>query len=48
MEVAFVAWLRGEEKFASLELLTVQMHEDAERARAALAGEPVVLATARP
>ena len=38
MEVAFVAWLRGEEKFASLELMTVQMHEDAARARAALAG----------
>ena len=48
MEVAFVAWLRGEEKFASLELLTVQMYEDAARARAALAGEPVILATARP
>ena len=40
MEVAFVAWLRGEEKFADLETLTVQMHEDAARARAAPAGEP--------
>lgn len=47
MEVAFVAWLRGEEKFDSLELLTVQMHEDAARARAALAGPAVVL-SARP
>ena len=37
MDVAFVAWLRGEEKFASLDLLTTQMHRDAARARAALA-----------
>ena len=49
LEIAFVAWLRGEEKFASLDLLTVQMHEDAARARAALAGgEPASVATARP
>ena len=47
MEVAFVAWLRGEEKFASLELLTAQMHDDAARARAMLAGEPAAVAAAR-
>lgn len=44
MEVAFVAWLRGEEKFASLELLTTQMHDDAARARTALAGPAGALA----
>lgn len=37
MEVHFVAWLRGEAKFDSLAALTVQMHDDAARARAALA-----------
>ena len=47
MEVAFVAWLRGEEKFARLELLTAQMHEDAARARAALAEPAAALVSAR-
>lgn len=37
MEVAFVAWLRGEETFAGLELMTKQMHKDAANARMALA-----------
>ncbi len=48
MDVAFVAWLRGEEKFASLELLTTQMHDDAARARAMLAGPGPKRAEARP
>ena len=39
MEVAFVSWLRAEETFDSLELMMVRMHEDAARARAALAGQ---------
>lgn len=37
-QVAFFAYLRGEEKFDSLEALTEQMHRDAEEARAALSG----------
>jgi riboflavin kinase/FMN adenylyltransferase len=40
MEVAFVAWLRAEEKFDSLEALKVQMLRDVENARAALALSP--------
>ena len=48
MDVAFVAWLRGEEKFASLELLTAQMHHDAARARAALAAPAATLRPAPP
>lgn len=48
MDVAFVAWLRGEEKFASLELLTAQMHDDAARARATLAAPAATLMPAPP
>ena len=40
MEVAFVAWLRGEETFASLDLMMTQMRQDAQAARAALAAAP--------
>ena len=40
MDVSFVAWLRGEEKFASLDLLKVQMAADATEARALLAALP--------
>ena len=36
MEVIFVDWIRGEEKFDSLEALTIAMQRDVERARAAL------------
>ncbi len=36
MDVSFVAWLRGEEKFDSLDLLKVQMAVDAAEARALL------------
>ncbi len=35
-EVAFVAWLRGEEKFDSAEALVVQMNKDKDNARAVL------------
>lgn len=38
IEVEFVARLRGEAKFDSLEALTAQMHRDAAAARAVLAG----------
>ena len=37
-QVAFFAYLRGEEKFDGLEALTAQMHRDAAEARAALSG----------
>jgi riboflavin kinase / FMN adenylyltransferase len=37
LSVDFVKWLRAERKFESLEALVVQMHRDAEQARAALA-----------
>lgn len=37
VEVGFVDWLRGEEKFASVEALIVQMKADEARARAILA-----------
>ena len=33
IEVAFLAWIRGEVKFASLEALTAQIRQDADRAR---------------
>jgi riboflavin kinase/FMN adenylyltransferase len=36
IEVEFVAKLREEEKFDSLDALVVQMHQDAARARAIL------------
>lgn len=39
IEVDFVAWIRGEEKFDSVEALIDQMHRDAQVARAALARE---------
>lgn len=42
MEVAFVAWLRGEEKFDSLETMKVQMALDVEDARAALSEASVL------
>ena len=37
MRVAFVAWLRAEEKFESLAALTTQMLRDAANAKDALA-----------
>ena len=37
ISVALVAWLRGEERFASAEALVEQMHRDSAAARAALA-----------
>ncbi|UXM99360.1 bifunctional riboflavin kinase/FAD synthetase [Xanthomonas hortorum pv. pelargonii] len=40
IEVEFVAKLRDEEKFDGLEALTVQMHRDAEQARALLNASP--------
>ncbi len=36
LEVSFVAWLRGEEKFDSLDALTAQIGRDVEQARAVL------------
>ncbi len=38
LSVALIEWLRGEEKFDSLNALVAQMHRDAERARAITAG----------
>ena len=38
LEVKFVQWLRGEEKFASLDDLKTAMQKDCEQARAALEG----------
>jgi riboflavin kinase/FMN adenylyltransferase len=43
VDVALVAYLRGEEKFASLEALIVQMDADSARARAILAQTPPFL-----
>lgn len=43
VNVALVAWLRGEEKFDSLEALIVQMDKDSARARAILAQTPPFL-----
>ncbi|MCP8939187.1 bifunctional riboflavin kinase/FAD synthetase [Alsobacter sp. SYSU M60028] len=40
VDVEFCAWLRGEEKFDSLDALIAQMNRDAEAARAALARGP--------
>ena len=40
MDVAFIAWLRAEEKFASLDDLIRQMQDDARRAREALSRHP--------
>jgi riboflavin kinase/FMN adenylyltransferase len=40
MDVAFIAWLRAEEKFASAEDLVRQMQDDARRAREALSRQP--------
>jgi riboflavin kinase / FMN adenylyltransferase len=37
LQVEFVAWIRGEERFPSAEALVVRMHEDAKQARQALA-----------
>lgn len=37
IDVAFIAWLREEAAFASVDVLVQQMHEDARRAREALA-----------
>jgi riboflavin kinase/FMN adenylyltransferase len=38
VEVAFIGWVRGEEKFASLDDLVAEMNRDKEKARALLAG----------
>lgn len=43
VDVAFVAWLRGEAKFDSLEALIAQMDEDSARAREILAATPPFL-----
>lgn len=43
VDVAFVAWLRGEEKFASLEALIAQMDADSAKARDILARTPAFL-----
>lgn len=40
MDVAFIGWIRGEEKFASIELLQRQMDDDAAQAKAVLARAP--------
>jgi riboflavin kinase/FMN adenylyltransferase len=40
VRVAFVAWLRGEERFASVEALIEQIHADVAHTRLALAEEP--------
>jgi riboflavin kinase / FMN adenylyltransferase len=40
IDVAFIAWLRAEEKFASVDDLVRQMQEDARRAREALSRRP--------
>ena len=37
MDVAFIAWLRPEQRFESVEALVDQMRHDSEQARAALA-----------
>ncbi len=38
VEVTFVGWIRGEEKFPSLDALVAEMNRDKEKARALLAG----------
>ena len=40
IDVAFIGWIRGEEKFASIELLQRQMDDDAAQAKAVLARAP--------
>ena len=40
LDIAFIGWLRGEEKFASIDLLQRQMDRDAAQARAVLARAP--------
>ena len=40
IDVAFIAWLRAEEKFASIDDLTRQMQDDARLAREALSRHP--------
>jgi len=40
IDVAFIAWLRDEEKFASVDDLIRQMQDDARRAREALSRQP--------
>jgi riboflavin kinase / FMN adenylyltransferase len=42
MDVAFIAWLRAEEKFASVDDLVRQMQDDARHAREALSRQPNV------
>ena len=37
IDVAFIAWLRPEQRFESVEALVAQMDRDSEQARAALA-----------
>ena len=41
LQVDFVAFLRGEAKFDSIEAMTTQMHADVEDAKAALLREPI-------
>jgi riboflavin kinase/FMN adenylyltransferase len=41
LQVEFLAWIRGEERFASAEALVARMHEDARQARATLASARV-------
>jgi len=38
VEVTFVGWIRGEEKFPGLDALVAEMNRDKEKARAMLAG----------
>jgi riboflavin kinase/FMN adenylyltransferase len=40
VDVAFIGWIRGEEKFASIELLRLQMNDDVVQAKAVLARAP--------
>jgi riboflavin kinase/FMN adenylyltransferase len=40
IDVAFIAWLRAEEKFGSVDDLVRQMQDDARRAREALLRQP--------
>jgi riboflavin kinase/FMN adenylyltransferase len=40
LQVEFVAWIRGEERFPSAEALVARMREDARQARASLACAP--------
>jgi len=37
VEVTFVGWIRGEEKFEGLDALVAEMNRDKEKARAMLA-----------